>query len=78
MSEKFGVINDAGTFVEVMAEQFAPFKSAGYRRVKQGEAIPPQAFEYADSGAPPAAPDAAALKRVRKATPPAQPDEPTE
>lgn len=79
MSERFGILNNAGTYLEVSTEQFAPYRSAGYRRLKLGEEIPLQAFEQAVRPTrivtPPVAPDAAMLKRARKASPqpPAQP-----
>ncbi len=45
MSERFGAINDAGTFVEVSAEEFPPFKAAGYHKLKPTEEIPLQVLE---------------------------------
>ena len=83
MSEKFGIINDAGTFVEVTAEQFPPFKAAGYRKLKANEDIPLQVLEELGqprrgAGWRQARRDAEMIQRARNESLPTEADEPTE
>ena len=72
MAEKFGIINESGTYLEVDDDTFGPYKAAGYRKLKAGEPIPLQVFEEEDAGGVAAAanlvdpPSESAVKKARR------------